>query len=166
MIKEVWKDVVGYEGLYKVSNKGEVMSIITGRLLKPCDNGKGYLIVTLCKDGKKNKSYVHRLVATAFIPNPDKLPQVNHKDENKDRNIESNLEWCTAKYNMNYGTSPAKHREITIKLTGRPCKCIETGKEYKCISDCAADFGLYPSNVRAVCIGTAKSVHGYHFQFI
>ena len=106
MKKEYWKSVVGYEGLYMVSNWGRVKSIKFGkeRILKPVTNSSGYLLVGLYKNNIEKKYSVHRLVAEAFIPNPYNLPQVNHKDENKQNNVVSNLEWCTHEYNNTYGT--------------------------------------------------------------
>lgn len=110
---EIWKDIKGYEGFYKVSNKGNVFSIerkdsrgqkCGGRTLKPRYDKDGYLIVTLYKNGAEKKKRVHRLVTEAFIPNPNGLPQVNHKDEIKDNNNVGNLEWCTSAYNVNHGT--------------------------------------------------------------
>lgn len=95
---EEFRDVVGYEGLYKVSNTGKVLSVVSGKLLKPGRRGE-YLFVVLSSTDKHN---VHRLVAQAFIPNPDRLPCVNHKDENKLNNCASNLEWCSRSYNKAY----------------------------------------------------------------
>ena len=115
-MNEIWKDVVGYEGLYQVSNLGNVKSLPRciewkgsirhqpERLLKPANNGKGYLRVCLCKNGKEKHCRVHRLVASAFIYNPNNLPEVNHIDENKTNNCVDNLEWCDHEYNINYGT--------------------------------------------------------------
>ena len=121
MEEEVWKDVVGYEGLYQVSNLGRVKSLgfdkwHKGRILKQSfDSKRNYLFVGLHKDGKIKQKNVHRLVAETFIPNPDNLPCVNHKDEDKTNNFvfvnkdgsvdlnKSNLEWCTVAYNTNYG---------------------------------------------------------------
>ncbi len=120
---EIWKDVKGYEGLYEVSNMGNVRSLdrteefircgkITkrkkiGRVLIPVKRDE-YLGVCLSK-GKRRKSYlIHRLVAESFLPNPDDFPQVNHKDENKNNNAVCNLEWCTAKFNDNYGSRNEK----------------------------------------------------------
>ena len=109
---EVWKDVVGYEGLYQVSNLGRLKSAprprTKGGLLKPQYDRKGYLTFGLCKNGKSKMAKIHRLVAEAFIPNPGKLPEVNHKDEQKDNNCVENLEWCTTQYNSNYGTRVAR----------------------------------------------------------
>lgn len=103
---EQWKPVKGYEGIYKVSNIGRVNSLKYGKekILKPGKNGSGYLFVYLWKNGKYKMFLVHRLVATAFLPNPEGFEQVNHKDENPSNNCIENLEWCTPKYNSNYGT--------------------------------------------------------------
>ena len=108
MKNEQWKPVDGYEGLYEVSNLGRVKSLNynhTGKekILKS-NKVKGYLQVTLFKNGKMKYFKVHRLVATSFIPNPMGLPEVNHKDEVKINNVVSNLEWCSAKYNSNFGS--------------------------------------------------------------
>ena len=118
---EVWKPVVGYEGLYEVSNIGRVRSINfrnsgKAKVMSPSFNTWGYLIVDLRKNNKRHSYTVHRLVALAFIPNPDNLPEINHKNEIKYDNTVENLEWCTRKYNINYGTA-IKRRSIKI---GKP----------------------------------------------
>ena len=118
---EEWEDIEGYENLYQVSNMGRVKSLGNGKsnksklkIMKTNLNHKGYPMISLCKDGK-NKGYsVHRLVAKAFIPNPDNLPQVNHIDENKENNCVDNLEWCTNEYNHNYGTRIERVRQKQI----------------------------------------------------
>ena len=110
-MREIWKTVSGYNGRYEVSNFGNVRSLASGtpKLLKQMTNaGKynGYAMVTLYSSpncGVKVK--VHRLVAEAFIPNPELFPVINHKDENKLNNSVANLEWCTRRYNTTYGTS-------------------------------------------------------------
>lgn len=116
-MKEIWKAVEGFGGIYEVSNLGRVRSLTriikhsNGKLYtyngivlsKRLDN-KGYSCVLLCHEGKYKCCKVHRLVANAFIPNPNNLPYVNHKDEVKDNNHVNNLEWCDAKHNSNYGT--------------------------------------------------------------
>lgn len=126
-MEEIWKDVVGYEGLYQVSNLGRVKSLYkkNGAILKAYPNGFGYLIVSLFVNGNSKKHKVHRLVANAFIPNIHNLPCVNHKDENKTNNFvfvntdgsidyeKSNLEWCTYKYNTNYGNAQDR-RVVTM----------------------------------------------------
>ena len=100
---EEWKNVIGYEGLYEVSNKGNVRNVRRNTLLKLSKTNYGYIQVYLYKNGIRTGLKVHRLVAQAFIPNPDNLPEVNHKDENPINNSVNNLEWCDHKYNVNYG---------------------------------------------------------------
>lgn len=112
-MKEMWVDVLGYEGLYKVSNLGRVKSLDRvsrdgrtrrGRIISTKENNRGYAQVHLCKNGSCKMKLLHRLVAEAFIQNPNNLPQVNHKDEDKSNNCAINLEWCTNLYNRRYGT--------------------------------------------------------------
>lgn len=111
---EEWRAVPGYEGLYEVSNIGNVRNVRRNTLLRLQKTNNGYIRVHLCKNGISTGFQVHRLVAQAFIPNPQDLPQVNHKDEDKTNNNVDNLEWCTAKYNMNFGT--ARIRSINTKI--------------------------------------------------
>lgn len=131
MINEIWKPVVGYEGLYEVSNLGKVKSL--GNTLK-CSRFRGietimrqevtelgYCRVALRKDRKYKHWSVHRLVAIAFLPNPDNLPVVNHKDENPKNNRVDNLEWCTHQYNINYGTARQRSAETFKKSNVGKC---------------------------------------------
>ena len=128
-MREEWRPVIGYEGLYEVSNMGRVKSLkrtvwdnrgyyrtVPERILKPVDKGMGYLYVLLWKDGKGKNCRINRLVAIAFIPNPYNLPEVNHIDQNKENNCVSNLEFCSSKYNCNFGD---RNKRIAEKLTGR-----------------------------------------------
>ena len=117
---EEWKDVVGYEGKYQVTATGRIRTLNfkgTGiaQELFPIKNKWGYLTIQLYKDGRYHHYGIHRLVAMAFIPNPYNLPQVNHKDEDKTNNNVDNLEWCTAKYNSNYGTKNQRVNETKRK---------------------------------------------------
>lgn len=120
---EEWKDIVGYEGKYQVTATGRIRTLNfkgTGiaQELFPIKNKCGYLTIQLYKDGRYHHYGVHRLVAMAFIPNPYNLPQVNHKDEDKtNNNVDNvdNLEWCTAKYNSNYGTKNQRVNETKRK---------------------------------------------------
>ena len=102
MIEKIWKPIIGYENLYKINNYGEVLSLRSNKILKPNNNGIGYFIIQLCKNGKRKNYLIHRLVAEHFLDNPNNLPEVNHKDEDKSNNFVNNLEWCEHKYNMNY----------------------------------------------------------------
>lgn len=112
---EKWKDINGYEGYYQVSSYGRVRSLdrlvsnrfIKGSILKQNERGK-YLCVCLSKDKMKKSYSVHILVANAFIDNPNNLPCINHKDEIKTNNRVENLEWCTHKYNINYGNAQSR----------------------------------------------------------
>lgn len=139
--KEYWKDISGYENLYQVSNLGKIRSIKNGKIKMRSlaryspSNTTTYYKITLCKDGKRETKWVHRIVAEAFIPNPDKLEEVNHKDENGLNNSIDNLEWCTHKYNNNYGT---KNRRTSDKLSkaveqydlkGRYIRTFKSAKE-------------------------------------
>lgn len=121
--QEEWKDIAGFEGLYQVSNLGRIKSlkrkirantcgkrIMPERILTACVAGNGYFLVVLCKEGKHYNKMIHRLVAETFLPNPHKLKEVNHKDENKLNNNLSNLEWCDRKYNANYGTGVERQK--------------------------------------------------------
>ena len=103
MNEEVWMPIEGFGGAYEVSNIGRVRNV-NGKILSTEEVRGGYLRVSLSFKGKKYQRSVHRLVADAFMSNPNNLPQINHKDENKKNNVVDNLEWCTAKYNSNYGT--------------------------------------------------------------
>ena len=102
MIEKIWKPIIGYENLYKINNYGEVLSLRSNKILKPNNNGIGYFIIQLCKNGKRKNYLIHRLVAEHFLDNPNNLAEVNHKDEDKSNNFVNNLEWCKHKYNMNY----------------------------------------------------------------
>lgn len=112
---EVWKDVVGYEGLYMVSNTGKVYSCIRNKIMTDCDS-HGYRHLGLTKKGKERKHVVHRLVAQAFIPNPFGKPEINHIDENKTNNHVDNLNWCTRTENLTHGTF-IERRKRTISTS-------------------------------------------------
>ena len=127
-MKEIWKDIPGYEGIYIVSNFGKVKSlqrtrkgsygsirIVYEKILNHKIDKDGYHIVTLSKEGKTKCIGVHRLVAQAFLPNSYNFPMINHKDEDPSNNFVDNLEWCDAKYNCNYGTRVDKMLETKLK---------------------------------------------------
>lgn len=169
---EIWRDIEGYEGLYQVSSLGRVKLLDyrhTGkeRIMKVRRNN-GYLIVGLCRDGKQKTFKVHRLVATAFISNPENLPQINHKDEDKTNNIVENLEWCSAKYNCNYGIHNKKISEMQTNHPNKSKKvlCIETGKIYPSTRQVERDLGFNNGYISRCCLGEYKSAYGYTWRYI
>ena len=164
---EVWKYILGYEGLYKISNKGRVKSIGYGkeRILKPANNGRGYLKVDLCKNGDKKWCLVHRLVAQAFIPNPNNLPEVNHLDENKENNRVENLEFCDRKYNCNYGTTKQRMIKKLSKTVFQYSKDGEFIKEWKSVMDVERNLGYAQTNISSCCLGKYKSAYGFVWRY-
>ena len=163
---EIWKDVNGYEGLYQVSNLGNVKSLGNNKsrkekILKPIVQKSGHLMVQFCKEGKLKGYLIHRLVAEAFIPNPLKLPCVNHKDENPSNNSLENLEWCTVQYNTNYGTAIKRRvekRSIAIY-------CIELDKVFLSSQEAYRITGVYQSNINKCLKGKINTAGGYHWKY-
>ena len=170
-IKEEWRPVVGYDGLYEVSNFGNVKSLnyhCTGKSknLKLILTKDGYFNVMLVKDKKKKIMRVHRLVAMAFIPNPDNLPIINHKDETRDNNRVENLEWCTNKYNLNYGTYRKRMSELNEKYPVLQYTLDGVFVRRHTSTAAAAKYvhGLL-SNILNVCTGKRNSAYGYKWEF-
>ena len=159
MIEEM-KDIENYEGLYAITRDGRVWSYRSNKFLKPNLVG-GYHQVILCKEGKGKTHYIHRLVAEAYIPNPDGLPQVNHKDEDKSNNCVENLEWCDIKYNINYGT----RTERVAKKRSKPVYCIELNKIFDGINQAARELGINHSSIIKCCKGKLKTTGGYHWRY-
>lgn len=163
-VKEIFAPVVGYEGLYKISNYGRIYSIQKRKYLRPKSNGRGYLQIELTKEKNHKMHYVHRLVAEAFIENPDNLPQVNHKDENKKNNATENLEWCSAKHNLSYGTRIkriANKNKKPILQIGPDGNII---RRFDGLAD-AERCGYNHSNVSNCCSGKLKLAYGYKWRF-
>ena len=158
---EEWRDIQGFEGRYMVSNYGRVKSLNynhTGKegILKAGDNGYGYLFVVLCKDGKDKKCRINRLVAQAFLPNPDNLPEVNHKDEDKKNNCVDNLEWCTSQYNTEYSQGKAV---IGInKVSGLIL-------EFPSAHEASRQTGINQGNISSCCKGKKKSAGGFYWHY-
>lgn len=168
---EIWKDIKGYEGLYKISNLGRVCSrdrkaedgrIIKGRIMKFQELPNGYLSICLTKNKKQKRFLGHRLVALHFIPNPDNKPEVNHLDENKQNNTITNLEWVTRKENENYGTKIQRNK---IEVFGVN---MESGLilEFKYITE-AEKYGFNKAHISANMRGERRFHKGFRwFKFL
>lgn len=151
---EEFRDIPGYEGLYEVSNLGRVRR--NGKILKPSKNKKGYLQVSLCKNGTKKNARIHRLVAQSFISNPQNLPQINHKDEDKTNNAVENLEWCDSKYNNNYSLSKPV---LQYDLLGNFIR------EWPSMIKVEEELGIYNSSISQCCLGNLKSAGGFIWKY-
>lgn len=158
MNNEIWADIPGYNGTYQVSTMGRVR----GRKILKFDRTKdGYLLAQLCKDGKVKKHRVNRLVALAFIPNPDGLPQVNHKNENKTDNRVENLEWVSAKQNINAGSCIIRR----AAKQGKRVICNDTGEIYVSIGAASRETGVSASAIAYCCKGIREKALGRSFSF-
>lgn len=166
--KDDIKPIAGFEA-YKIDVRGNVYSYRTGNVMKTFLDAKGYERIDFKINGKRYRSKsIHRLVAQTFIPNPNNLPQVNHKDENKLNNCVENLEWCSNKYNANYGS---RNKRIVISRYKNYSKPVlqlndknEIVKEYRCVEDTKYD-GFQPSNIRHVLAGKRKRANGYEWKY-
>ena len=169
-MKEIWKDIKGYEGLYQVSNWGNVKSTqyyhgTYERTLKPTKDKDGYLQVILYKDGKRKMHRIHRTVAEAFIPNPDNLPQINHRDENPSNNRVDNIEWCDCKYNINYGTRTKKASVKKSKTVYQYTMDRKFIKEWQSAMEVERELGFYNSYINRCCNGKRKSAYKYIWKY-
>lgn len=204
VVEVVRKPVVGYEGYYEVDQFGRVYALdrvitvndngrtydkpLKGKQMKQSMHSKGYKTVSLTKYGKTKTIYVHRIVAEAFIPNPNDLPFINHIDEDKTNNFVENLEWCTEQYNSTYGKARQKqanalrgkkhtkeHNEKIGKSmlayqngengNGQKVVCLESGQMFSSISECARTMGVPFETVRKSCIRKTKKGKLYTFRF-
>ena len=155
------KDIKGYEGLYAVSSCGKVWSYSNNKFLMPRHQRKtGYDKVHLGKDGKIRDFLVHRLVAEAFIPNPENKPQVNHLDENKTNNHVENLEWATRRENINYGT----HNIRVAKANSRAVLCVETGLIYESAEVASRTLAITPSSISIALKYSHRTAGGFHWR--
>lgn len=180
-MKEIWKDIAKYEGLYQVSNYGNVRSLNyrhTGKVNKIAKmrNRYGYLIVALSKNSVKSRKQIHQLVAKAFIPNPENKPEVNHIDGNKENNVVSNLEWVTSKENTQHAINVLKwnflpnrktkgskhHAAKSVLQYGKNGKLI---KKWGCVSDAARYLNHRPDNIIKNCNNQTKSAYGYIWKY-
>lgn len=207
---EEWKPIIiekngvvyDYTGLYEVSSYGRIRSMdrtvttlnngtlcerkIKGRIKLP-HIGKDYLQITLSKHGSQSTFLIHRLVAAAFLSNPDNLPMVNHKNENKLDNHVDNLEWCTREYNVKYSSHKISkslkgrtftdehkqkisknHADFTGSKNPRAKKvlCVETGQVFDYIKDAEVKTGVNAKNIGACCNGKRKTAGGYHWMYL
>lgn len=184
----VRKPVKGYEGYYEVDQFGRVFGIdrviavndngreyakpLAGKQMKQSLHDKGYKTVSLTRDGKTKMHFVHRLVAEAFIPNPDNLPMVNHRDEDKTNNFLENLEWCTASYNRTYGKAIERQaRKLRGRESEKRIPVIQRNLDgdfinwHSSIKEAAASVNGTTSAISAVCKGKRKIAYGYLWEY-
>lgn len=178
-MEEVWKDIAGYEGLYQVSNFGRVKSLdryvphssLGRKFCKGCImslhiNNAGYCTVNLCKDNKYKSFDIQRLVALAFIPNPNNLPEVNHKDENKLNNSVENLEWVTKSGNNRYGSKLKRQREKILKKVLQYDLQGNFIREWASAIDAERDIaGKFTGAISKCANGRSKTSYGYIWRF-
>ena len=161
---EEWKLIPGYDGKYEVSDWGRVRSYKRQkeRILSPGKDKNGYYQVSLCKDGKEKHCIIHRLVAEAFISNPNNLPEVNHKDEDKRNNHVTNLEWCSREYNLAYGTRVERIRKPVVQLD----KQGNFVAEYSSMQEAFRVTGVNIASICSCCKHKRyKSPGGYIFRY-
>ena len=155
---EIWKDIENYEGLYQISNFGNIKR--NNKILKPFKNTNGYYQIVLYKECKKKHCLVHKLVANAFIENKNNYKYINHKDENKLNNNINNLEWCTAKYNCNYGTRNER--------LSSPVLCVELNKKFKSIKEASKLLNVQQAHISKCCLNKKhhNTAGGYHWRYV
>ena len=174
--------VVGYED-YLIYPDGKVFSTKSNKFLKPNITPQGYKSVELFNNNGSKRLLIHRLVAQAFIPNSENLPQVNHKDENPSNNSMDNLEWCTAKYNMNYGNgAKTRHSKIDYSKPSYKENAIKNGKvvsipvlqidkygnvinRFGSIKEATDSLGVKQSHISECCKGKRKTSYGFSWKY-
>ena len=152
--------IQGYEDYY-VDEVGNVYSTKTHKYVSQQKGRDGYYYVQLCKDGIRRRIATHRLVAKHYVENPFNYPVVNHKDENRENNESSNLEWCTEKYNTNYGNSRTKH----AKAVSKSVVCIETGEVFLSQKEAGQSKGIAHQHICDCCKGKNQTCGGYHWRY-
>lgn len=154
---EFWKDIKGYEGLYQVSNVGQVKSVKRNKLLKPIKNRDGYLRVNLSKNGEAKCFYIHRLVAEAFLPNEEELPDVDHINNDKTDNRVANLQWISHVENL-------RKKETGIMIP-RHIQCVETGEIFESVDAAARSVNRVRKTMSQHLMGRRKTCAGLHFKY-
>ena len=160
------RDIKGYEGSYAVTSCGRVWSYKSKKFLKPQKHNSGYLLVCLYKDGKKTNYYIHKLVAEAYIDNPNGYSEVNHIDEIKEHNYVNNLEWISHKDNCNYGTRNAR---VSEKLSKPVCQYSLNGEwiaTYKSMHEAEQITGIPNEHICRCCKGELKKTGGYRWKYL
>ena len=169
------KDIQGYEGRYAANENGEIYSYLSHKFLTPCRDGYHYFYVNLIdKDGKRKSKKIHRIIAETFLPNPNNLPCVNHKDCNPSNNALDNLEWCDYHYNNTYGERVEKIKQAIIdnKEHAQKVKVVMCDKDtleplyiFDSIGDAARYVKGNHSNIVACLNGRQKTSYGYKWQY-
>lgn len=154
-------DIKGYEGLYAVTSCARVWSYRRKIFLKPTKSSSGYYTVKLSANGVQKTYNLHRLVAEAYLPNPDNLPQVSHLDEDRTHNWVGNLEWADVKTNNNMPL----HKE-RCRTTAKPVYCFELDQTFESATAAAHIVGVYPSRISECCRGITKTSAGYHWEYV
>ena len=160
---ETFVKVVGFEK-YEVSNLGKIRNIKSGKILKPWLHNNGYLMHCLYKNNKSKNLLLHRIVATAFIDNPEEKPCVNHIDENKLNNDLNNLEWCTERENLRHGTRTKRGAEKRCKKVVQLDLNDNVLNVFKSIKQAGQETGVFATSISACCNGKVKSAGGYKWR--
>lgn len=162
--KEIWKDVKDYEGLYQVSNYGNVKRIKDNYIFKQNKNSRGYRIITFTKNKKEKSVSVHRIVAETFISNPNNLSQINHIDGDKMNNKVDNLEWCTQSENMKhaYKTGLEIKKGKKVKQYDLEGNYIKTWNK---MNEAEKEMNITHGKISQVCRGKQKTAYGYIWRY-
>lgn len=177
-MQEIWKDILGYEKLYQISNFGNVKSLdkkdslgrrVKGKQMMPIFRKDGYLDITLHKDGKCKHFLIHRLVAQMFIKNSNNYKEINHKDEDKTNNNINNLEWCSRSYNINYGVANKKRRKTLLNKRGKTVfkydKDNNLLQSYPSLQQATRETKINQSHISQCCNNKRKTAGGFVWRY-